>query len=190
MGFFRNENYENPRRLNSVQVAAPSSPVAPVPWRRSPVVAKIRQVRRSRQVCHPGRLPIQSGGPHAGPSPPAKIHENPQSPQAAVCFHILFFMRFLFPIRPGGLPYAGAVSHVLWHFPCLVAFPIRFRGFPCDSAASHTQAISPYGIAVFPYGHTPDAFPHTFWQIPTGRPSPHTFFADLPYNPQALKNWP
>ena len=34
---------------------------------------------------------------------------------------------------------------MLWHF------PIRFRGFPCDSAASHTQAAS----------HTVSRFPHT-----------------------------
>ena len=74
------------------------------------------------------------------------------------------------------------VPHTAWQppirrrrFPCLVAFPIRFCGFPCDSAASHTQAISPYGIAVSPYGHTPDAFPHTFSQIPIGRPSPIRF---------------
>ena len=26
------------------------------------------------------------------------------------------------------------------------------------------------------YSHTPDAFPHTFWQIPIGRPSPHTIY--------------
>ena len=38
----------------------------------------------------------------------------------------------------------------------------------------HTWAASSYGIAVSPYGHTPDAFPHTFWQIPTGRPFSHT----------------
>ena len=91
---------------------------------------------------------------------------------------------------PYSVFHAIFVPHTAWQlpirrrrFPCLVAFPIRFCGFPCDSAASHTQAISPYGIAVFPYGHTPDAFPHTFWQIPTGRPSPHTFSADPPYNP-------
>ena len=43
----------------------------------------------------------------------------------------------------------------------------------------------------FPYAGAvpmPDAFPHTFWQIPTGRLSPHTFSADPPYNPQAPKN--
>ena len=77
-------------------------------------------------------------------------------------------MRFWLPIRSGGLPICRR------RFPYPVAFPICFRGSPCDSTAFHTQAIFPYGIAVFPYGHTPDASPHTPHQIPIGRPSPHT----------------
>ena len=64
-------------------------------------------------------------------------------------------------------PYAGAVSHVLWYFPYVFVAP------PCDSAASHAGHI-PIGFAAPPYGHTPDAFPHTFWQIPIGRPFSHT----------------
>ena len=66
-------------------------------------------------------------------------------------------------------------------------FSCNFRS-PCDSTASHTQAIFPYGIVVSPYNYTPDAFPHTLHQISIGRPSPHTFSADPPYNPQAPKN--
>ena len=57
-----------------------------------------------------------------------------QSPQAATVPIFWVLMRFWLPIRPGGLPYAGAVP-------------------------------------------MPGAFPHTFWQIPTGRLSPHTFSA-------------
>ena len=45
------------------------------------------------------------------------------------------------PMRPGS-PYVFAASHAIQRPP--------------------TQAISPYGIAVPPYGHTPDASPHTF----------------------------
>ena len=71
-------------------------------------------------------------------------------------------------------------------FPYPVAFPIRFRGSPCDSAAFHTGHF-PIGFAALPYNHTPDASPHTSRQIPIGwpfshshgrspiaRPSPHT----------------
>ena len=67
-----------------------------------------------------------------------------------------------------------------------MAFPIRFRGSPCDSAAFHTGHF-PIGFAALPYNHTPDASPHTSRQIPIGwpfshshgrspiaRPSPHT----------------
>ena len=79
--------------------------------------------------------------------------------------------------------------------------PHAVRRPPCHSVASHTQAVSPYGIAVFPYGHTPDASPHTSWQIPIGRPFSHTphqiphslaispyGFRGSPYNPQTPKN--
>ena len=64
-------------------------------------------------------------------------------------------------------PYAGAVSHVLWHFPYVFAVP------PCDSAASHA-GHSPIGFAALPYDHTPAASPHTSRQIPTGRPFSHS----------------
>ena len=137
-----------------------------------PILPKIRKVRRSRQAGHWGRLPMRSGSPHAGPPPPAKIHENVQSPQAALVPIFRVLMRFWLPIRPGGLPIYRR------RFPCLVAFPIRFRGLPCDSTASHTQAIFPYGIVVSPYNYMPDAFPHTLHQISIGRPSPHTVSAD------------
>ena len=79
--------------------------------------------------------------------------------------------------------------------------PHAVRRPPCHSVASHTQAVSPYGVAVFPYGHTPDASPHTSWQIPIGRPFSHTphqiphslaispyGFRGSPYNPQTPKN--
>ena len=38
----------------------------------------------------------------------------------------------------------------------------------------HTWAASPYGIAVSPYSHTPDVFPHISQQIHIAGPSPHT----------------
>ena len=38
----------------------------------------------------------------------------------------------------------------------------------------HTWAASPYGIAVSPYNHTPDVFPHMSQQIHIAGPSPHT----------------
>ena len=43
---------------------------------------------------------------------------------------------------------------------------------PC-TAARASQIPTRLGST---YGHTPDAFPHTFWQIPIGRPSPHTIY--------------
>ena len=46
------------------------------------------------------------------------------------------------------MPAPFPMSHVLWHFPYVFAAP--------------------------PYGRTPDEFPHTFWQIPTGRPFSHS----------------
>ena len=49
---------------------------------------------------------------------------------------------------------------------------------PCDSTASHAQAISPYVFAVPTCNHTPDAFPHTLQQIPISRSSLYTFSAD------------
>ena len=70
-----------------------------------PAVAKICKVRRSRQVCHWGRLPMRSGG----------------------------------------LPYAGAVSHALWHFPYVFA-------------ASHAIPRPPIHR---PSPHTVSRFPHT-----------------------------
>ena len=69
-------------------------------------------------------------------------------------------------------PAAPMPSHRL-PFP-YSGFSCDFRS-PCDSAASPHMGPSPYGIAVSPYNHTPDAFPHTF-------------SADPPYNPQAPKN--
>ena len=51
-------------------------------------------------------------------------------------------------MRPGGLPMCRRRFHIPWHFPYVFAAP--------------------------PYGHTPDEFPHTFWQIPTGRPFSHS----------------
>ena len=58
LGFFRNENYENPRRLNSVQVAAPSSPVVSVPWRRSRLLQKY-----TKSADH-AKSAIRAGSPY------------------------------------------------------------------------------------------------------------------------------
>ena len=128
-----------PLQLAANQVAAPSSPAA------LPAVAKMCKARRSRQVCHWGRLPTRSGGPHAGPPPPAKIHENVQSPQAIFHCSILGFHMIFVPHTVGRPPIRRR------RFPCLVAFPIRFCGLPCDSAASPHMSRLPYGIAVSPY---------------------------------------
>ena len=73
-----------------------------------------------------------------------------------------------------GSPYGLAAPTRRRRFPCLVAFPHTFSRFPHVILRPPTQAASPYGIVVPPYNHAPDASPHTFWQIPTGRPSPHT----------------
>ena len=60
-------------------------------------------------------------------------------------------------------PCAGAGSHIT------VAFPIRFRGSPMRFCG--LPHISP---AISPYGRYADTFPHTFWQIPIGRPFSHS----------------
>ena len=133
-----------------------------MPWRRSLLLQK----------C--AKSAIGAGSPYglAAPIPgrrlPPKIHKNMPSPQAATVPIFRVLMRFWLPIRSGGLPICRR------RFPYPVAFPICFRGSPCDSTASHTQAIFPYGIAVFPYGHTPDASPHTLRQIPIDQPFSHT----------------
>ena len=62
---------------------------------------------------------------------------------------------------PAQVPISRGISHTFSRLPHAIQRP-------------PTQAISPYGIAVPPYGHTPDASPHTFWQIPIGRPFSHS----------------
>ena len=128
-----------------------------------PAVAKICKARRSRQVCHWGRLPMRSGGPHAGPPPPAKIHENMQSPQAATVPTFRVLMRFWLPMRSGG-PHAGPPPPAKIHenmqspqaatvptFRVLMRFwlPIRPGGLPYAGAVP-----------------MPDTFPHTFSRPP------------------------
>ena len=54
----------------------------------------------------------------------------------------------------------------IFRFFMRLSFPMRFRGLP----RRHLLI----GIAVPPYGHTPDASPHTSRQIPTGRPFSHS----------------
>ena len=134
------ENGEKPLRLNRVQVAAPPSPAAPMPWQRSWLLQKYA----SPQIAP--SLPLGQA-PHAVWWPPCRA--------AASRFHIPIFHATFVPMRFCGLPHTGHL---------------------------------PIGIAVSPYGHTPDASPHTSRQIPIGKPSPHTVSADPPYNPQSLKN--
>ena len=43
---------------------------------------------------------------------------------------------------------------------------MRFCGLP--------HRPFPHTVSRLPYNHTPDAFPHTFWQIPIGRPFSHS----------------
>ena len=93
-----------------------------------PVVAKIRKARRSRQVCHWGRLPMRSGGPHAEPPPPASIFR--------------FFMRLSFPMRFRGLPTHGPPPHTVSRFPHtttrLTYFPICHGRSPIARPSPHT----------------------------------------------------
>ena len=83
------------------------------------------------------------------PQFPQKFLKNMQSPQATHRSNVSGFdVIFGSPYGLAASPCAGIGSHIPWHFP--------------------------YGIAVPPYNHTPDEFPHTFWQIPTGRPFSHS----------------
>ena len=91
-----------------------------------------------------------------------------QSPQAATVPIFRVLMRFWLPIRPGGLPMCRR------RFPYHMAFPIRFRGSPMRFCGLPHTGYLLIGFVVSPYGHTPDEFPHTFWQIPTGRPFSHS----------------
>ena len=75
----------------------------------------------------------------------------------------------------------GQAPHAIRRPPCRAAasrfhIPVFHATFVPHAIPRppHTWATSPYGIAVSPYNHTPDAFPHTF-------------SADPPYDPQALK---
>ena len=93
-----------------------------------PAVAKIRKARGSRQVCHWGRLPMRSGGPHAEPPPPASIFR--------------FFMRLSFPMRFRGLPTHGPPPHTVSRFPHtttrLTYFPICHGRSPIARPSPHT----------------------------------------------------
>ena len=59
-------------------------------------------------------------------------------------------------------------------FPMSCDISHTFSRLPHAIPRPPTQAISPYGIAVSPYNHTPDASPHTSRQIPIGRPFSHS----------------
>ena len=107
-------------------------------------------------LCGRGHLPYPGGAPGCC--------KNTQSPQ----------------ITPS-LP-LGQAPHAVRRPPCRAAasrfhIPVFHATFVPHAIPRppHTWAASPYGIAVSPYNHTPDAFPHTF-------------SADPPYNPQAPKN--
>ena len=119
-----------------------------------PAVAKTCKVRGSRQVCHWGRLPMRPGGPHAGPPPPAKIHENVQSPQAATVPIFRVLVRFWLPMRPGGLPYAGAVPmpdafpHTFSAVPHTGHLPIRFQRIPHTIHRLQKSDSNPDGTSV------------------------------------------
>ena len=127
---------------------------------------------------------MRSGGPHAGQPPPAKIHENMQSPQAATVPIFRVLMRFWLPIRPGGLPYAGAVSHALWHFPYVFAASHAIPRPPIHRPSPHTVSRFPHTatrLMHFPIrfgrspqsGHLPIRFPrihHTIRKLQGIRP--------------------
>ena len=104
-------------------------------------------------LCGRGHLPYPGGAPGCC--------KNTQSPR----------------ITPS-LP-LGQAPHAIRRPPCRAAAsrfhtPVFHATFVPHAIPRppHTWAASPYGIAVSPYNHTPDAFPHMFWQIPIGR----TFF--------------
>ena len=74
-----------------------------------------------------GVVPVDEAIPIPG-SRPADIAKNPQSLRAAVCFHILFFMRFLFPIHRRSPPCQQPL-HICATFPiCWRRSPMRFHG--------------------------------------------------------------
>ena len=75
----------------------------------------------------------------------------------------------------------GQAPHAVRRPPCRAAasrfhIPVFHATFVLHAIPRppHTWAASSYGIAVSPYGHTPDVSPHTFWQIPIGRPFSHS----------------
>ena len=105
----------------------PSSPAAPMPWRRS------RLLQKYAKAADHAKSAIGTGSP-CGPAAPCRA--------AASRFHIPVF-------------HATFVPHA-------IPRPL------------HTWAASPYGIAVSPYSHTPDVFPHISQQIHIAGPSPHT----------------
>ena len=118
--------------------------------------------------CHVFNDPHTFQRPPREPQFPQKFLKNVQSPQAAHRSNISGFdVIFGSPYGLAASPCAGIGSRILWHFPYVFAAP------PCDSTASHAGHF-PIGFAVSPYGHTPDASPHTFWQIPIGRPFSHS----------------
>ena len=111
-----NENYENPRRLNSVQVAAPSSPAAPMPWRRSRLLQKY-----TKSADH-AKSAIRAGFPYGL----AASHTPAPFPMPCSISHT--FLRL--PMRFRGLPYTGHL-------------PIRYRGFPIRFGRSPQAGHSP-----------------------------------------------
>ena len=128
-----------------------------------PVVAKICKVRRLHQVCHCYGFHILSGGT---PYKSAALVFS-QSPQPIHC-------------HTGHVPISSDFSHKS----AKSAGHIR-RFIHCHVLLI---PIKPGGLQYRIAAPMPDAFPHTFSQIPTGRSSPHAFSADPPYNPQAPRN--
>ena len=144
-------------RHGAVAAPLPCGPVPALKLRHCHTTTLPKGTSTPATCRQPSGSAVQSSGAHVLAALPAvaKMCKARRSRQACHWGRL--------PIRSGGLPICRR------RFPYPVAFPICFRGSPCDSTASHTQAIFPYGIAVSPYVLT----------------DPHSQ-AVSPYDPQAL----
>ena len=129
----------------------PTYPRAAPDIAKNPQSPQITPSRPSRQASHTVGRPSNTGLPLSTKFMKTRKVRRPYS-----IVPFLAFMRFLFHIQPGGLPYVFAAS-------------------PCDSTASHTQAAFPYVFAASPCSHTLSTSPHMPQRLPTGRPFPIRF---------------
>ena len=134
--------------LAANQVAAPSSPAAPMSRRRSLLLQKC-----AKSADH-AKSAIGAGppcGPAASQYGVAAFHQiredKVRRPYSIVPF--LVFMRFSFPVQSGGLPYASAISYA-----CGIS--------PYVFAASHAIPRPPIHR---PSPHMVSRFPHTVTRL-------------------------